>query len=99
MDIKKYIPVLHLCDLYHTEVTFFRELNEHGLIEIVSEDNSLYVHQDTIYEVEKIIRIHKELNINIEGVDVVLNLLEKVDQLQHELERARSRLRLYEDDH
>ncbi|MGB5323582.1 chaperone modulator CbpM [Lutimonas sp.] len=98
MDTQKYIPVRHLCDLYHTEVSFFRELDEKGLVEIISLENSLYVHKDKLYEVERIIRIHRELNVNIEGVDVVLNLLEKLDQLQNEVLRIQSRLRLYEDD-
>ena len=98
MNTQKYIPVLHLCDMYQTEISFFKKLDEHGLIEITSIQNSLYVHQDKLYEVEKIIRIHRELNVNIEGVDVVLNLLEKVDQLQNEVYRIQSRLRLYEED-
>ena len=99
MDTEKYIPVLHLCDLYHIEISFFKELNEEGLIEMVSRQNSMYVHEDKLYKVERIIRIHRELNINIEGIDVVLNLLEKVDKLQNEVYSMQSRLRLYEDDH
>jgi len=98
MDTEKYIPVLHLCDLYQMEITFFKELNEEGLIEVVSRQNSMYVHEDKLYKVERIIRIHRELNINIEGIDVVLNLLEKVDKLQNEVYSMQSRLRLYEDD-
>ena len=98
MDTEKYIPVLHLCDLYQMEITFFKELNEEGLIELVSRQNSMYVHEDKLYKVERIIRIHRELNINIEGIDVVLNLLEKVDKLQNEVYSMQSRLRLYEDD-
>jgi len=99
METEKYIPVLHLCDLYQMEIAFFKELNEEGLIEVVSRQNSMYVHEDKLYKVERIIRIHRELNINIEGIDVVLNLLEKVDKLQNEVYSMQSRLRLYEDDH
>ena len=99
METEKYIPVLHLCDLYQIEISFFKELNEVGLIEMVSKQNSMYVHEDKLYKVERIIRIHRELNINIEGIDVVLNLLEKVDKLQNEVYSMQSRLRLYEDDH
>jgi len=98
MDTEKYIPVLHLCDLYQIEISFFKELNEVGLIEMVSRQNSMYVHEDKLYKVERIIRIHRELNVNIEGIDVVLNLLEKVDKLQNEVYSVQSRLRLYEDD-
>jgi len=99
MDSEKYIPVLHLCDLYQIEISFFKELNEEGLIELVSKQNSMYVHEEKLYKVERIIRIHRELNVNIEGIDVVLNLLEKVDTLQNEVYSMQSRLRLYEDDH
>ena len=98
MDTEKYIPVLHLCDLYQIEISFFKELNEEGLIELVSRQNSMYVHEEKLYKVERIIRIHRELNVNIEGIDVVLNLLDKVDKLQNEVYSMQSRLRLYEDD-
>jgi len=98
MDTEKYIPVLHLCDLYQIEISFFKELNEEGLIEVVSKQDSMYVLEEKLYKVERIIRIHRELNVNIEGIDVVLNLLEKVDTLQNEVYSMQSRLRLYEDD-
>ena len=57
MDTEKYIPVLHLCDLYQIEISFFKALNEEGLIELVSRQNSMYVHEDKLYKVERIIRI------------------------------------------
>lgn len=98
MDTEKYIPVLHLCDLYQLEISFFKELSEEGLIELVSRKDSIYVHEEKLYTVERIIRIHRELNVNIQGIDVVLNLLEKVDTLQNEMYNMQSRLRLYEDD-
>ena len=98
MDTEKYIPVLHLCDLYQIEISFFKELNEEGLIELVSRQNSMYVLEEKLYKVERIIRIHRELNVNIQGIDVVLNLLEKVDTLQNKMYSMQSRLRLYEDD-
>jgi len=98
MTADKYIPVLRLCDSFQIEVSFFKELNELGLIEVVSKKNDLYLHEDKLYRVERIIRIHRELNVNIEGIDVVLNLLEKVDKLQGEVNNMQSRLRLYEDD-
>ena len=98
MATDKYIPVMRLCDSYQIEVSFFKELKELGLIEIISKKDDLYLHEDKLYKVERIIRIHRELNVNIEGIDVVLNLLEKVDKLQSEVNNMQSRLRLYEDD-
>ncbi|WP_340696458.1 chaperone modulator CbpM [Flavobacterium nitratireducens] len=65
-------------------------------MEIQFVDNIQYVHKESIYEIEKIVRMHKELQVNIEGIDVVLNLLQKIDALQAELLRVRNRLLLYE---
>jgi hypothetical protein len=42
------------------------------------------------------IRMHQELDVNIEGIDVVFNLLQKIDGLQNELTALKNRLRLYE---
>lgn len=98
MATEKYIPVVQLCNLYQIEVTFFYELNDLGLVELISRDNDFFLHEETLFKVERILRIHQELNVNMEGIDVVLNLLDKVDKLQDEVHVMKSRLRLYEDD-
>jgi len=96
MEIKDFIPVIQLCSHYKVEISFFNELNEVGLIDITTIEQTLYLHQDKINDVEKMIRIHRELNVNTEGIDVVFNLLQKVDDLQNELNNVQNRLRLYE---
>ena len=42
------------------------------------------------------IHIHQDLNVNIEGIDVVVNLLQKMENLQNELISVKNTLRLYE---
>ncbi len=98
MDAKDFIPVIQLCEQYSVEVSFFHELHEVGLIEIRPIENTPSLHQDALNSIEKIIRIHRELHVNPEGIDVVINLLEKVDHLKNELLKAHNRLRRYEDD-
>lgn len=96
MSTENFITLSTLATHYKVELTFFDNLNEIGLIEIQTIDQTQYVHQDAIYEIEKIIRLHQELDVNIEGIDVVFNLLQKIDALQTELLLVRNRLRLYE---
>lgn len=98
MDTQKYINLHRICELYHAEVSFFEELHDIGLIEIISEKDTMYLPHENLHEVERIIRLHKELHVNPEGIDVVMNLLKKVEYLQHELVRMQSRLSIYEDD-
>ncbi|MGO4820746.1 MULTISPECIES: chaperone modulator CbpM [unclassified Flavobacterium] len=96
MSTENLITLHTLCTHYKVEVSFFNNLNELGLIEIQEIEETPYIHNDAIYEIEKIIRVHQDLEVNLEGVDVVLNLLKKIDSLQKELVAVRNRLLLYE---
>ncbi|WP_040473948.1 chaperone modulator CbpM [Flavobacterium frigoris] len=96
MSTENFIPLENLCTHYNVELSFFSNLNEIGLIEIQMVEQIQYIHQDSIYEIEKMIRMHQELDVNLEGIDVVFNLLQKIDSLKEELTAVRNRLRLYE---
>ena len=96
MNIENLIPIPALCNHYKVEISFFNNLSEIGLLEIKTIEETQYIHPDAIYEIEKMIRIHQELAVNIEGIDVVFNLLQKIDDLQNELISVKNRLRLYE---
>jgi hypothetical protein len=96
MNIENLIPIPALCTHYKVEMSFFNNLSEMGLLEIKTIEETQYIHPDAIYEIEKMIRMHQELEVNIEGIDVVFNLLQKIDDLQNELISVKNRLRLYE---
>tara|TARA_R110001592_G_scaffold237306_3_gene496153 strand:+ start:53679 stop:53975 length:297 start_codon:yes stop_codon:yes gene_type:complete len=98
MSKENLIQINQLCSLYQVEMSFFSHLNDFGLVEIISVNDNYFIHEDNIYHVEKIIRIQKDLNINLEGIDTVLNLLEKIENLQNELISVKNRLKLYEDE-
>ncbi|WP_018341491.1 chaperone modulator CbpM [Cytophaga aurantiaca] len=96
MNVEQFIPVHTICTSYQIEVSFLHELNDIGLVEINIIEEIAYVHQDQIRAIEKMIRLHHDLDVNIEGIDVVFNLLNKLDALQTELAAAKRRLRIYE---
>ena len=97
MTNENFIPIATLCTHYKVEMSFFNELNETGLIEIITIEQSPCIHEEMISDLDKMLRIHEDLNINPAGIDTVLNLLERIDILKNELSFARKRLRLYED--
>jgi chaperone modulatory protein CbpM len=96
MNMENLIPIPELCLHYTVDLSFFTNLSEMGLLEIKTIESKQYIDSDAIYEIEKMIRMHQELDVNIEGIDVVFNLLQKIDGLQNELTALKNRLRLYE---
>jgi hypothetical protein len=71
-------------------------MTAYGLIEISLFDNQPAIALERIADVEKIIRLYHDLEVNMEGIDVVMNLLQKISDLQFELSKAQNRLQLYE---
>jgi hypothetical protein len=98
MNEKPLISTQTLCYNYNIEISFVTALNTMGLIQIEIIEEKQFIHQDQISDLEKIIRLHNELNVNLEGIDVVFNLLEKERALRDELNALKNRLRLYEND-
>lgn len=97
MSTETYIPIQTLCTYYKVESSFFQSLDDFGLIEITTIDKSPFVHENLIKNLDSIVRLHQELHINFEGIDTVLNLLEKIEMLQNELKTTKNRLRIFED--
>jgi hypothetical protein len=96
MNEQHLISTQTLCLHYDIEISFVDALGNMGLIQIEITEQDQYIHQDHIGDLERIIRLHRELNLNLEGIDVVLNLLEKEKELRSEIYALKSRLKLYE---
>lgn len=96
MKMENLIPIPVLCAHYEVELSFFTNLSDMGLFEIKTIETNQYIDSDSVYEIEKMVRMHQELEVNIEGIDIAFNLLQKIDALQNELTALKNRLRLYE---
>ncbi len=94
---KQLISIHKLCESYQIPDSFFEELRQFDLIPFESEADELMIDATILPDVEKIMRLHFDLNINLEGIDVIVNLLHQIEDLKSEIAYLRNRLRLYED--
>lgn len=90
------IPLQHICTHYQAEVSFIHSLQDFGLVEIVSEEETFFIQEEQVKEIERMIHLHYDLNINIEGIDVIANLLQKMEDLNHEMVLLKNKLSRYE---
>ena len=82
METNNLILIEQLCTHHNIEFSFINELQEFGLIEVIIIDNNKYLANEKIKDVEKMMRLHFELDINMEGIDAISNLLLQIDNLQ-----------------
>ena len=89
------IMLNEFCSSHQVETSFIQTLEEHGLIETVIVDQSLCIYTNELPKLERIVRLHRELNINPEGIDVINELLKKMEAMQHEIIGLKNRLDFY----
>ena len=89
------IIVREYCDKVHIEPSFISLLAEGGLIDIEEIDNEQYFPITELQDLEKYTRWYYDLSINIEGIDAIRHLLERMELLQNEIASLRNQLRLY----
>lgn len=79
---------------YHdVEYTFINSLGEAGLVKLKVVKKDTYVPETELQKLEKMIRMHHELDINVAGIEAIIHLLERVEQMQEELRVLRNRVR------
>ena len=85
------------CTYYQVESSFIYDLQRFGLIEITSNGDTVYIPQTQLRKLEQMIALHFDLNINLEGIDAIDHILERVKSMQTEITALKNRLKLYED--
>lgn len=91
------IPVQDFCVHHHIEIQFIDSLAETGVIEVLHIEQNQYFDTENLDKVEMMVRLHQELSIHAEDMDIVERLVLKVATLQDELRAVKQRLNFYED--
>ena len=89
------IIVSEYCQKCHIEPSFIDLLEEAGLIEVRAEAGEHYLLVAQLPEVERYSRMYYDLSINIEGIDAIHHLLERMEGMRREINSLHNRLSLY----
>ncbi len=92
MDQEELIPAEDFCVHHHIEYSFISALENSGLINVKSVQNCLYINAAEMYKLEKFVRLHYDLDINIEGIETINHLLDKIEEMQNELVRLKNKI-------
>lgn len=97
MDDTEYILITDFCEYHDIQYSFIHSLNDFGLVEIKVIEENEYLNPEQVKELETMMRLHYDLEINLQGIDAIRNLLNRVANLQDEVRLLRNRLSRYED--
>ncbi|MDR6158374.1 chaperone modulatory protein CbpM [Chryseobacterium sp. SLBN-27] len=71
-----------LVKIYNIEVTFFDELVDSGLLNIHTENEIRYLMYEDLPSFERFANWHYDLEINLPGLEVIHDMLRKMEDLK-----------------
>lgn len=86
------ITVTEYCIHYHTDMAFVEALEQNGLITLMQIEEERFIPYEQLHELEWYSRLHRDLDINLEGIDVVRHLLDKIKSMQDHIRELEARL-------
>jgi len=89
------ISIGEFCRHYSVEVSFIRALHDAELIDIIAIRDEMYVRHDQLPLLERLTRFHYDLDINLEGIEVINRLLQRIDEMQAEIIALKNKLRRF----
>ncbi len=95
METEEWIAADEFCIHHHIELSFIYSLKDSGLVETVSREEKIFVPSSQLSQLEKLVRLY-EMDINLEGIETVTYLLQRMAAMQQQILQLNNRLSRYE---
>ena len=96
MQTEEMIPADEFCIHHKIELSFINSLNESGLLEIFSTEEKIFVPVNQLNRLESLVRLYYEMDINLEGIETITYLLQRMNDMQQQIVQLSNRLSMYD---
>ena len=96
MTKEEMVAASEFCTSHNVEISFLYSLSESGLLEITNVEETVFISQEQLPELEKLVRLHYDMDINLEGIEAIHHLLQQMKTMQDEMRVLKNKLALSE---
>ncbi len=98
MQTEEMIAADEFCKYHQVELTFINSLKDSGLIEISIVEEKVFLPVSQLSHLERLVRLYYEMDINLEGIETITHLLQRMNDMQQQIRQLSARLSRYEHD-
>lgn len=95
METEIMIPVVDFCIHHNIELSFIHSLRESGLIDIIIVKEAMFVSGSQLKHLEILMRLKEDMDINIEGIETITYLLQRITAMQQQIIQLNNKLSFY----
>ncbi len=96
MQTEEMIAADEFCIHHNIELSFIHSLNKSGLLEILHTEEKIFVPVNQLNHLERLVRLYYEMDINLEGIETITYLLQRMNDMQQQIAHLSNRLSRYE---
>jgi MerR HTH family regulatory protein len=96
MQIEEMITASEFCRHHNIELSFIYSLQDSGLLQTETIGESVFLPVGQLSHLEKLVKWHYEMDINIAGLETITHLLGRLDSMHHQIINLSNRLNRYE---
>ena len=96
MENNELIPAKTFCVMHNIEVSFIDTLQQHGLIETTIIQEDIFIRPEQMSDLEKYMHLHYDLDINVEGIEAITHLLQRLESIQQQNIFLKNKLNIYD---
>ena len=89
---KNALKIEQLADFYNIDALVIYELADFGIIDLKRRNKQEIIPHEELERCERAVRLYSELGVNKEGIEIILEMRNKMERLQKDLMRARHRI-------
>ncbi|MBO0330273.1 chaperone modulator CbpM [[Muricauda] lutisoli] len=92
MKKENYISIKTFCERHGVGESFVYSMYEYEILQVERDTDEDMLHIEDLPLLEKMVRLHNELDINPEGIQAIYHLLGQVESLQQEVASLKKKL-------
>lgn len=92
MTTEDLITADDFCRFHHIEYSFIGSLEDAGLIQLVIFNEEKFIEKKQLQHLERIVRLSQDLEIDVAGIEVIIHLLSRMEQMQQEINDLKNRI-------
>ena len=98
MQSEDMILVSEFCIHHNIDRSLIYSFHESGLVEITTIEEKIFMPASQLIHLEKLVRLHHEMDINLEGIETISYLLQRINDMQKQIQMLSNTLRAYENE-
>lgn len=90
--MKEYISIKALADFHQLDEKLLLEVATYEIVPVKRTRKEVLLNADDLEEFERALRLYHELEVNLQGVEIICRMHRQIEELQQELARLRDLL-------